>query len=232
MSLQFPCPCGRVLQVSEELNGKRVRCPSCQRIVWAPAEAERVPEARVVDSPASPKIEPVSARPSSAEPPFAQPVAACSPSPAPAAGGCCAVRHDCGAVGGFMVSLGSLVFGVATLFPVVWPIGGSIGALISCGALRRIRQGRANPASVGLARAGAAIGLGQAMLGLVLWVVIAAALVKSHHGAGSGGCCFGRKTVVVPPPPVRVVQPAPGVFEPDRVEKESEKSEETHGEQH
>lgn len=215
MSLQFSCQCGRLLQVTPELSGKRVRCPSCQRIVWVPAEPELVPEARIVDSPASPKVEPASV-----QPPFAQPVAA--PSPAPASGGCCATRHDCGAVGGFVLSLGSLVFGVATLFPVVWPIGGSVGALISCGALRRIRQGRANPASAGLARAGAAIGLGQALLGLVLWVAIAAAVVKSHRT----GPCSGVKGCHLPNPPTHA-QPAPPVALPPQQEKAPE-----HAEQH
>ncbi|MBI2919590.1 MAG: hypothetical protein HYY18_00730 [Planctomycetes bacterium] len=57
MSLEFTCPCGRALQVGAELAGKRVRCPACRMIVWAPVEdvpvAQLAPEAepRVVDPP-------------------------------------------------------------------------------------------------------------------------------------------------------------------------------------
>lgn len=205
MSLQFPCPCGRLLQVPEDLSGKRVRCPSCSRIVWAPAEQERVPEARLVDSAQAAKSEPVAASaPPPAQPPKPEsvPVAVCSASPAPASGSCC-TRHDCGAVGGFVLTLGSLVFGVVAppLFAFSWPVGGSIGALVSCGALRRIREGRGNPASVGLARAGLAIGLGQALLGFILWAAFGAIVLKS------GGCC-GSGSRARQNVPSRTVAPA------------------------
>lgn len=60
MSLEFTCPCGRALQVGAELAGKRVRCPACRMIVWAPVEdvpvAQLAPDAepQVVDPPAPP----------------------------------------------------------------------------------------------------------------------------------------------------------------------------------
>ena len=204
MSLQFPCPCGRLLQVSPDLGGKRVRCPSCQRIVWAPAEMERVPEARIVDAPQAPKSVPVAASANPQEPPMARPAEA----PSPARAGCCVTRHDCGAVAGFVLSLGSLAFGVVTvLFPFSWPVGGAASALISCRALRRIRSGRGNPASAGLARAGLAIGLGQALIGLVLWTGFAALCVQSgRHGGNctrfSQGCpSSSHSTRVIPAAP-------------------------------
>ncbi len=203
MSLQFPCPCGRLLQVAEDLAGKRVRCPSCSRIVWAPAAAESIPEARLVDSPQAPKIEPVAARMAPPEPPpSARPAEAEAPSPAPAAG-CGTSRHDCGAAGGFVLSLGSAVMGVvaAPLFLVSWPVGGAIGALVSCGALRRIRAGKGNPASAGLARAGVAIGVGQALLGVVLLVMLAPMMFKD----GAFRCCHGKNRVA--PPSQTIVVP-------------------------
>ncbi|NUN50599.1 MAG: hypothetical protein HUU15_17445, partial [Candidatus Brocadiae bacterium] len=49
MSLKFPCGCGRLLQVGVEMAGKRVRCPACSAIVWAPAAVDPIPEARLVD---------------------------------------------------------------------------------------------------------------------------------------------------------------------------------------
>ncbi|MEK7466460.1 MAG: hypothetical protein AAB074_03505 [Planctomycetota bacterium] len=189
MSLQFPCPCGRLLQVSEDLGGKRVRCPSCSRIVWAPAAPESVPEARLVDGPATPKIEPVAAKVGTPEPPMARVAAAEAPSPVGHAGGACATKHDCGAVGGFILSLGSLVFGVVAfpLLVISGPVGGSIGALVSCSALRRIRAGKGNPASEGLARAGIAIGVGQSLLGLLLIAALGVAGFKDGNG-----CCFKK----------------------------------------
>ncbi len=224
MSLQFPCPCGRLLQVDEELASKRVRCPSCSRIVWAPAAAESVPEARLVDSPKAPKIEPVAARQVAPEPPpFAAPPEAEAPSPAPAAASCGAGRHDCGASAGFILSLGSLVFGVvaAPLFLASWPVGGAVGALVSCGALRRIRSGRGNPASAGLARAGVAIGVGQALLGVVLFVMLAPVLFKS----GVFRCCPGKERLSTPSQ--TIVIPAPE-RESKRVQKAEPHDCETH----
>ena len=205
MSLQFPCPCGRLLQVSEDLGGKRVRCPSCSRIVWAPGAPEMVPEARIVDGPPAPKVEPVAANAARPEPPMARAASAEAASPAPQAGSCAATKHDCGAVGGFILSLGSLVFGVVAcpLMVISWPLGGSVGALVSCSALRRIRSGRGNPASAGLARAGVAIGVGQALLGLVL--IASMVVVCGKHGPDGWGCGKAR---YVRPIPGAVTEPA------------------------
>lgn len=193
MSLEFRCGCGRLLQVPADLAGKRVRCPSCSQVVWAPAAPEFVPEARLVDAPPPAKGEPVVARPAAAGPPAAAPAAQ---------GACCAARHDGGAVGGFILSLGSLVFGVvaAPLFLLSWPVGGSVGALVSCFALRRIRAGRGNAGSAGLARAGIAIGAGQALLGVVLLAMLApvACRLKSP--------CGGRARLS--PPSHTIVAPA------------------------
>ena len=36
MSISFYCPCGQKLPAGEEQAGKRVRCPSCKRILAAP----------------------------------------------------------------------------------------------------------------------------------------------------------------------------------------------------
>lgn len=192
MSLEFRCGCGRLLQVPSDLAGKRVRCPSCSQIVWAPAAPEVVPEARLVDAPQALKTEPAAARPAAAGPPPAVP-AAQNP--------CCDARHDGGAVGGFILSLGSLVFGVvaAPLFLVSWPVGGSAGALVSCLALRRIRAGRGNAGSAGLARAGIAIGAGQALLGAVLLALLAPAVCRLK------GPCGGRARLT--PPSHTIVAP-------------------------
>jgi len=147
-----------------------------------------VPEARLVDGTSAPKMEPVAVKMGPSEPPMAKAAVAEDPSPAAPSGGCCATKHDCGAVGGFMLSLGSLVFGVVAcpLFFISWPVGGSVGALVSCSALRRIRAGKGNPASAGLARAGVAIGIGQSLLGLVLIAALFAVSCRSGSGWGCG----------------------------------------------
>ncbi|MCC6741179.1 MAG: hypothetical protein IT452_19215 [Planctomycetia bacterium] len=193
MSLEFRCGCGRLLQVASDLAGKRVRCPSCSQIVWAPAAPEVVPEARLVDAPQPPKTEPAVARVAAAETPPATPAVQNS---------CCAARHDGGAVGGFILSLGSLVFGVvaAPLFLLSWPVGGSAGALVSCLALRRIRAGRGNAGSAGLARAGVAIGVGQALLGVVLLALLAPVACRLK------GPCGGKARLT--PPSHTIVVPA------------------------
>jgi hypothetical protein len=232
MSIQFPCACGRVLQVEEGLAGKRVRCPSCSRIVWAPPAEEVVPEARLVDGPHAPKAEPVAAAaPPPVEAPSPAPAAADGPvsvkidPPAPTAepaASCCATKSDCGAVAGFAVSLASLVFGVVTVtFPLSWPAGGLGGALLSARALRRVREGKASPASAGMARAGLAIGLGQAFLAMVLWIACAGICLKERgccpfSRASCGGVRSTRTEVrdpeplkVVPAGPTRVQQPPP-----------------------
>ena len=36
MSLKIYCPCGQKLAVNEDLLGKHVRCPRCQRVLAAP----------------------------------------------------------------------------------------------------------------------------------------------------------------------------------------------------
>ena len=223
MSLQFPCPCGRLLQVSEDLGGKRVRCPSCSRVVWAPGAPESVPEARLVDGPQAPKMEPVAAKMGQPEPPMARVAAAESPSPVAQPGRCGATKHDCGAVGGFIVSLGSLVFGIVAfpLLVVSGPVGGSVGALVSCRALRRIRAGKGNPASAGLARAGVAIGIGQSLLGLVLIAALAVA-----GGKFDFRCSGSKRAGFVPPThcitePVKAQKSAPLKIE-ERTQEESE----------
>jgi hypothetical protein len=39
MALQFVCECGKKISVHEELVGKRVRCPACQRVISVPEDA-------------------------------------------------------------------------------------------------------------------------------------------------------------------------------------------------
>ena len=36
MSLKFYCPCGQKLSVGDDLLGKHVRCPKCQRVLTPP----------------------------------------------------------------------------------------------------------------------------------------------------------------------------------------------------
>ncbi|MBI2919589.1 MAG: hypothetical protein HYY18_00725 [Planctomycetes bacterium] len=213
MALQFPCPCGRQLQVSEDLAGKRVRCPSCQRVVFAPAGP--VPQATLVDAPAVPVVE-ARAQGKGPEP---VPVAVTPASPARACNPCSG-----GAVGGFVISLSSLVFGVVTVLgPITWIPFGLIGAAVSCGALRRIRTGQAPAAGAGLARAGVAIGVGQALLAVLLWAGIATMCVKS--GKCPTSRCGGP--TIVPPHESRMIAPPKPPAQVDGVgEKEGEESEE------
>lgn len=40
----FDCPkCGRKMQAAEDVAGKRVRCPGCQEVVWAPEARKKAP---------------------------------------------------------------------------------------------------------------------------------------------------------------------------------------------
>jgi hypothetical protein len=182
MSLNFTCECGRLLEVGDELAGKRVRCPACQRIVTAP-EAPPIPEARLVDPPQA--AVPVAAvAPQTAAP--APAPAAAAEAPACASGGCPGL-----AVAGFVVAFGSLVFGVATTSGLfTWMPVGLVAAAISYAAVRRVRAGQAPVESLGLARAGLVIGLGQALLAAALWIGIAG--VGCHTGRG-GDCIFSRE---------------------------------------
>ena len=199
MSLQFPCPCGRHLQVSEDLAGKRVRCPSCQRVVFAPAGP--VPQATLVDAAAQGK--------------GPEPVAVAA-SPAPETRACSPCAG--GAVGGFVISLSSLVFGVVTVLgPITWIPFGLIGAAISSGALRRIRAGQAPAAGAGLARAGVAIGLGQALLAVLIWAGIATMCVKSGQCPKSR--CGQSMTVPVRECGWSAPRPAPVKVEAPKAEK-------------
>jgi hypothetical protein len=36
MTMKFYCPCGQKLSVGDELLGKHVRCPKCQRVLTPP----------------------------------------------------------------------------------------------------------------------------------------------------------------------------------------------------
>jgi hypothetical protein len=38
MAVQFVCECGKKISVSEEMVGKRVRCPACQRVITVPTD--------------------------------------------------------------------------------------------------------------------------------------------------------------------------------------------------
>src|SRR5438093_13532647 len=37
MAIHFACTCGKKLRVADDLEGKRVRCPSCKQAVAVPA---------------------------------------------------------------------------------------------------------------------------------------------------------------------------------------------------
>jgi hypothetical protein len=36
MTIKFYCPCGQKLSVGDDLVGKHVRCPKCQRVLTPP----------------------------------------------------------------------------------------------------------------------------------------------------------------------------------------------------
>jgi len=207
MPLHFPCSCGRQLQVADDLAGKRVRCPSCQHIVWAPAPGAAIPEARIVDGPkAAGEAVPVAAvdvpSPAGQKPPRV-----------------CAARHDLRAATGFAVSTGSLLFGViAHPFPAAWIVLGLTGALISLGALRRIRAGRAPATSVGIARAGVVLGMGQAVLAAFLCVALSAGHFRSGcpmSGQFRHGCGMRKPQPCVTAP---AQQKAPAVQDEEQVQ--------------
>ncbi len=180
MSLKFPCGCGRLLQVGVEMAGKRVRCPACSAIVWAPAAVDPIPEARLVD----PEVKAV---------PGPAPAAAEAAKGAAAAAGRGAT---CCTPAGFVLALGSLVFGVVTmLFPVSWPAGGLLAAVVSCRTLRRIRAGAVPASAAPLARAGFAIGLGQAALGTVVLVALATTCLKGMDICPRSRCGVKAKDV-------------------------------------
>lgn len=185
MALQFACSCGHLLQVGEDLAGKRVRCPACRSILTAP-NGEAIPEARLVDAAARP--EPAAAKPAEA-----------AAAPAPGARGetkCCGGA----AVGGFMISMGSLVFGLVSLTaPVTWPVLGLLGTAVSSRGLRRIREGRAPAHNAGLARAGMAIGIGQVVVAALFWAGVFVVC--------AGGSCGGpRLRCRTTPPAIREVR--------------------------
>lgn len=67
MALTFSCPaCKSVLRVSDEMAGKKARCPSCQTVFTLPQESEA---AAPLPAPAPPPVKPAPA-PKSAAPPI------------------------------------------------------------------------------------------------------------------------------------------------------------------
>jgi hypothetical protein len=76
MAIVLPCECGKQLRVSEELAGKKVRCPICQAILAVPANGADTPQPRAVP-----------AAPSPPDTPRPAPSVRASPQPVPRAGG-------------------------------------------------------------------------------------------------------------------------------------------------
>lgn len=75
MPISVPCQCGKTLNVRDELAGKAVKCPACQKILQVPASkitAAAAQPAKAAPRPATPVAKPV-AKPS---PPTAAAVAA------------------------------------------------------------------------------------------------------------------------------------------------------------
>lgn len=111
--IEFPCACGKLLGVGEELAGKRVRCPACRKVV-------DVPVVGPTPFPGSPRSGTHDSSPSVAE--YAGPFAAVL-APTPAFAG--ATRTSTAAVFGMILGL----FGCACL-PVPLGLGLSIAGLV------------------------------------------------------------------------------------------------------
>jgi hypothetical protein len=58
MPITLPCPCGKTLQVKDDLSGKRIKCPGCGGILAVP---EVLPELEPLDEPSEvlPELEPL-----------------------------------------------------------------------------------------------------------------------------------------------------------------------------
>jgi len=69
VQITFDCPCGRVLRVSDEHAGRRVKCPACGAVVLVPKPQ---PKPEVVNEDEEPKFEIVEDEPR--ETPRARPV--------------------------------------------------------------------------------------------------------------------------------------------------------------
>ena len=46
MTIRFSCPCGRALAAAESLQGKKVRCPACKRVLAVPSPSPFCPHCR------------------------------------------------------------------------------------------------------------------------------------------------------------------------------------------
>jgi len=68
MSIRFSCSCGKALKVSDDLAGKRVKCPNCGKPVVVPGPTGNEPLALELEAPA-PEVSPAPAAPPAAEQP-------------------------------------------------------------------------------------------------------------------------------------------------------------------
>lgn len=162
MAIVFSCPCGRKLQVAEELAGKPVRCPVCFVVTNAAEKPEEPPVAELAPE------EPPPARVVRAARPRQSAAARAEVLPAP--------RVSKLTIAGLAVSGAALYFGDLFGSLSVAILGGLLGAMISLIAWIRVRASGGKLQGSGFAATGAVVGIGGALSGLLMIAIAVAFL--------------------------------------------------------
>ncbi len=165
MAIVFSCPCGRKLQVAEELAGKPVRCPACFQVTNA---AEKTPEPEPPIAQLAPEEPPPERAGLVARPRHGAPARA-EANPA--------ARVSKLSVAGLVVSGAALYLGDLLGSFSIAILGGLLGAVISLIAWVRVRASGGKLRGSGLATTGAVVGIGGAVSGLLLIAIAIAFLI-------------------------------------------------------